>query len=129
MAKKKLREYVVEVPIETMYFVDVEALDKDEAIEQAKQLVVDDVHVPRGRADWEKSTIADQFSIVEFCVSVPFVDSQKFYVEACDVNDAVKQAKDQHKLEDRYEMSEEDILIEENSGEHYRWDKVMISKN
>lgn len=126
---KKLQNYTVEVPIETMYFVDVEALDEAEAIAQAKQSVINDVHAPRGNAHWEKSSIMDRPSIVEFCVFVPFVDSQKFYVEACDVNDAVKQAKDQHKLEDRYEMSEEDILIEENSGEHYCWDKVMISKN
>lgn len=129
MAKKKLREYVVEVPIETMYFIDVEALDKDEAIEQAKQLVADDVHAPRGRADWEKSTIADQFSIVEFCVSVPFVHSETFHVQALDADGAIKEAQDQHKLEDRYEMSDEDILIEENNGEHYRWDKATLSMN
>lgn len=126
---KKLQNYTVEVPIETMYFVDVEALDEAEAIAQAKQSVINDVHAPRGNAHWEKSSIADQFSIVEFCVSVPFVHSETFHVQALDADGAIKEAQDQHKLEDRYEMSEEDILIEENSGEHYRWDKVILSKD
>lgn len=95
--KKKNQYYVVEVPVISTEFYDVEALSKEEAIAEAKQQAENSMSTPNGEPDWEHAYI-DQSSIVEFCVMVHFVDTDQYFVESSDLQSAIKEAQWQHDM-------------------------------
>ena len=124
--KKKNQYYVVEVPVISTEFYDVDALSKEEAIAEAKQQAENSMNTPNGEPDWDNAYI-DQSSIVEFCVMVHFVDTDQFYVESSDAQSAIKEAQWQHNFDGRYDVSEEDLIVEENNAPQYKWDKAVLS--
>lgn len=124
--KKKSNYYVVRVPVISTEFYDVEALDQEEALAEAKQQAGNSMLTPSGEPDWDNAYI-DQSSIVEFCVMVHFVDTDQFIVEASDAQSAIKEAQRQHNFDGRYDVSEEDLIVEENNAPRYQWKKAAIS--
>lgn len=124
--KKKNQYYVVEVPVISTEFYDVEALSKEEAIAESKQQAENSMSTPNGEPDWENAYI-DQSSIVEFCVMVHFVDTDQFFVESSDAQSAIKEAQWQHNFDGRYDVSEEELIVEANNAPRYQWNKAVLS--
>lgn len=124
--KKKSNYYVVKVPVVSTEFYDVEALDQEEALDEAKQQAENSMLTPSGEPDWDNAYI-DQFSIVEFCVMVHFIDTDQFIVQASDKQSAIKEAQWQHNIDGRYDLSQEDLVVEENNASRYQWKKAAIS--
>ena len=123
--KKKNQYYVVEVPIISTQLYNVEALSKEEALSEAKQQAENSMLTPSGNADW-KNAYVDQSSTVEFCVMVDFIDYDQFIVEASDAQSAIEEAQWQHNIDGRYDVSEEDLIVEANNAPRYQWNKAVL---
>lgn len=123
--KKKNQYYVVEVPVISTQLYNVEALSKEEALSEAKQQAENSMLTPSGNADW-KNAYVDQSSIVEFCVMVDFIDYDQFIVEASDAQSAIEEAQWQHNIDGRYDVSEEDLIVEANNAPRYQWNKAVL---
>lgn len=123
--KKKNQYYVVEVPIISTQLYNVEALSKEEALAEAKQQAENSMLTPSGNSDW-KNAYVDQSSTVEFCVMVDFIDYDQFIVEASDAQSAIEEAQWQHNIDGRYDVSEEDLIVEANNAPRYQWNKAVL---